>query len=50
MLCVLLIGRKKEKKKERNSWGSFFSPKARHTLLALPSGIFTAVRCNYRLI
>jgi hypothetical protein len=39
MLCLLLVGRKK-----RETWpGGFFFPRARHTLLAVPRGIFTAV-------
>jgi hypothetical protein len=46
MLCLLLVGRKKERKeKKRNVQGAFF-PRAGHTSLAVPQGIFVALRCN----
>jgi hypothetical protein len=34
-----------ERKKKREMVSSFF-PRARHALLAVPHGIFVAVRCN----
>jgi hypothetical protein len=51
MLCLLLVGgiKKRERKNKRNGWGPFF-PRAGHDLLAVPCGIFAAVRCSERLI
>jgi hypothetical protein len=52
MHCLLLFGRKKErerekkKRKEKRNSQKAFSTKAGHTLLAVPSRIFMAVRCN----
>jgi hypothetical protein len=45
MLCPLLVGRKRKKETEEEQPGGFFS-RARHALLAVPHGIFAAVRCN----
>jgi hypothetical protein len=41
MLCLLLVGRKKEKEMAR----AFF-PRVGHALIAVLRRIFAAVRCN----
>jgi hypothetical protein len=49
MLCLLLVGRRKEnkKKEKRSDWGVVFSGlEVSHALLAVPSWIFAPVRCN----
>jgi hypothetical protein len=46
MLCLLLVGRNKKRKKEKINGPRAFLPKAGHVLLAVPCGIFVAVRCN----
>jgi hypothetical protein len=47
MLCLLLLWRKRkkkeERKKEREKWPGGFFPRAKHSLLAVPHGIFTAL-------
>jgi hypothetical protein len=46
MLCLLLVGRRGKKRREKQP-GPFFSGlEARHALLAVLGGIFMAVRCN----
>jgi hypothetical protein len=44
-VLVLLVGRK-IKRKEKHPEGGSFLPRAEHALLAVPQGIFMAVRCN----
>jgi hypothetical protein len=45
MLCLLLVGRREERKGE--AAGNFFlGPEARHVLLTVLGRIFAAVRCN----
>jgi hypothetical protein len=46
MLCLLLVGRIKERRKKRETAQGLFFLRAGHTLLAVPSRIFAAVRCN----
>jgi hypothetical protein len=46
MLSLLLVERKKKGKKRKKKWPEGFLPRVGHTLLALPCGIFAAVRCN----
>jgi hypothetical protein len=35
-----------KRKRKREKWPEFFSPRSGHALLALLCGIFVAVRCN----
>jgi hypothetical protein len=44
--CLLGESKKKKKKREREKWLGAFFPRAGHTLLTVPHGIFTAVRSN----
>jgi hypothetical protein len=46
MLCLLLVGRRKERKEKQP--GTFFSSglETGHTLLAVPGKNFMAGRCN----
>jgi hypothetical protein len=44
MLSLLLVGRKKRERETARVVFFFFSPRAGHTLLAVPHRIFAAVR------